>query len=558
MKRLSDIISPAFHEMYQKAFYDDDVTFIVESGGRNAGKSANIALTIVLKLMREPINAVAIRKTDNTLQNSVFQQILWAIDTLGVEKYFIVRKSPLSITYKPRGNYIIFRGAQDPSRLKSLTDARFPFALAWIEEMDEFNKEEDVMKIKDSIVREKLPKGCQYKIFYSYNPPKQKHHWINKRYHTQILPPRTYHHHSTYMDNPYCSDEMIAEAEGYKKDNHLLYEWAYLGLPVGSGVEPFPNLNIKKGNISQEMIDSFDNYRFGVDWGYSIDPLAFVVLHYDKKRRKIYFVDEFVRTSVSSKEFADYLRGKHYDQDIIIADAAEPRTIAEVKNVYNIPHIKGAKKGKDSVEFGTKWLSELNEIVIDPLLTPKTAKEFEQIDFETDRYGETLPRLEDKNNHCLTGDSVVITENGEELLKNIKESGKILSYNTNTNSFEFKPYFDKRVTRKNATIVEVQLESDRTVKMTPDHLVLTTKGWKEIQDCNEETEIISYEITTEKIKKITFLKEKEDVYNLEVEDNHNYVANNIVVHNCIDATRYALNDDMKPVKQEKIQLKGRL
>ena len=109
----------------------------LKKGGRGSGKSSDIGHVIVQMIMRYPVNAVCIRKTDNTLEQSVYEQLKWAISEQGVSHLFKFNKSPLKITYIPRGNYIIFRGAQDPERIKSLKDSRFPFAIGWIEELAE-------------------------------------------------------------------------------------------------------------------------------------------------------------------------------------------------------------------------------------------------------------------------------------------------------------------------------------------------------------------------------------------------------------------------------------
>ena len=63
--------------------------------------------------------------------------------------------------------------------------------------------------------------------------------------------------------------------------------------------------------------------------------------------------------------------------------------------------MKAAKKGSGSVEYGEKWLDDLDEIVIDPKRTPNTAKEFEDIDYQTDRDGNLKNKLEDSANHTI-------------------------------------------------------------------------------------------------------------------------------------------------------------
>ena len=183
-----------------------------------------------------------------------------------------------------------------------------------------------------------------------------------------------------------------------KEKNPLKYRWIFLGEPIGSGVVPFSNLVFRK--ITDEEVASFDNIRQGNDWGYATDPLAFVRLHYDKTRRKIYFIDEIYGVKLFNRELAERLKKKGYDKTLTTADSAEPKSISEMKCEYDC-NFKGAKKGPGSVEYGENWLDDLEEIVIDVNRTPNVAREFESIDYQTDRDGNAKAKLEDKDNHTI-------------------------------------------------------------------------------------------------------------------------------------------------------------
>ncbi|MBN4910746.1 PBSX family phage terminase large subunit [Staphylococcus sp. EG-SA-13] len=395
---MSQLIPSHFHDLW-RATKDNSILNIVAKGGRGSGKSSDTAIIITQLIMRYPVNALILRKIDNTLASSVFEQIKWAINEMQVSHLFQVKVSPMEIIYKPRGNKMIFRGAQNPERIKSLKDARFPFTIAWIEELAEFKTEDEVTTITNSLLRGELDDGLFYKFYYTYNPPKRKQSWVNKKYETSFQPDNTFVHHSTYMNNPYIAKEFIKEAEAAKQRNEMRYRWEYLGEAIGSGVVPFNNLQIE--TIPQSLYDTFDNIRNAVDFGYATDPLAFVRWHYDKKKRIIYAMDEYYGVQISNREFANWLHKKGYQSDDIYADSAEPKSIAELKKEHGIKRIKGVKKGKDSVEYGEQWLDDLQSIVIDPKRTPNIAREFENIDYETDKDGNVKPRLEDKDNHSI-------------------------------------------------------------------------------------------------------------------------------------------------------------
>ena len=396
--KLSSLIPPKFHSVWRAA-KQKNILNVVCSGGRGSGKSSNVAHIITQLLMRHPINAVGIRKIDNTLEQSIYEQMKWAISEQQVTHLFKFNKSPLRITYLPRGNYMVFRGAQYPERIKSLKDSRFPFAIAWVEELAEFRTEDEVTTITNSLLRGELGEQLQYKFFFTYNPPKRKQSWVNKKYGTQFVSGNTFVHHSTYLDNPFIAKEFIKEAEETKKKNETKYRWEYMGEAIGSGITPFNNLEFRE--ITDEEVANFDNIRNGNDFGYATDPNAFVRIHYDKKKNGIYIFDELYKQQLSNRKLAEWLKEKGYDNDVIFADSAEPKSIAELKNDFGISKIKGVKKGPDSVEFGERWLDDLDFICIDPKRTPKTAFEFENIDYQTDRDGNPKPRLIDKDNHSI-------------------------------------------------------------------------------------------------------------------------------------------------------------
>ena len=164
--RLSTLVNPCFVELHKKIKNKEHLRYVLK-GGRGSGKSFMISIELVLDLIKNPISILCVRKVGNTLYESVYEQLKEAVDVLGVGAYFNFGKSPLKITYLPRGNSIIFRGADDPSKIKSLKVAKFPVATLWIEELAEFKTEEEVSMIENSVLRAELEDGLSYKLIYS-------------------------------------------------------------------------------------------------------------------------------------------------------------------------------------------------------------------------------------------------------------------------------------------------------------------------------------------------------------------------------------------------------
>ena len=393
--KISDLLTPKFYPLYL-AWKSNKYTRLVCKGGRGSAKSTNIALILVVDLMQYPVNTICFRKVGETLRKSVYEQIKWAIKFLGVEEYFEYKLSPLEIIYKERGNKFIFMGVDDPQKSKSIKEAQFPVARYWFEELAEFKNEDEVETVLNSIFRGKLEKGLIYKGFFSYSPPKMKHNWVNKKYNYSFIENNVFVHHSVYLDNPHISEEFIKEAEAVKAKDETKYKLVYMGEPIGNGLVPFPNLEIRE--IEASEIAGLEKFRNGVDWGYGVDPLAFVRWGYDKKKGIIYALDEYYGVGLKNRNLANYILSKGYDE-LVMCDSAEPKSIDELKE-YDIS-AWGAKKGAGSVEYGEKWLSDLEAIVIDPKRTPNISREFEMIDYDTDREGNPLPRLCDSNNHTI-------------------------------------------------------------------------------------------------------------------------------------------------------------
>ncbi len=394
--KTDELVLESFWDFWE-ACYDPYFTHFVCKGGRNSAKSTTISQRQDFDIIDNPINVLVIRKIEKDIYNTVYQQLKKSINLMGLQDEFEYYKSPMRIVYKARGNGFLFRGADNPGSFKSITSSDFPITQIWFEEADQFRTEDELQIIIDSILREKLPNDMTYKFFYSYNPPPRKAHWLNKKYESRILPSNTYVHHSYYYNNPFLAEQTIQEIERVKKQNLKKYEWMYLGKATGGGIVPFENLVFRK--ITDEEIKTFDNIRQGIDWGYAVDPFCFLRMNFDKTRRKLYIYDEIYGVKLSNRYVASKMIEKKYNFVNTIADSAEPKSIAEMRELGI--KITGAKKGEGSVEYGEKWLDDLDEIVIDPERCPNAAREFENIDYQIDKDGNQKAKLEDKDNHSI-------------------------------------------------------------------------------------------------------------------------------------------------------------
>lgn len=391
---LYDYLGDAFHELA------DDVgnhghTHYDLSGGRGSLKSSAISLMIPCLMIAHPgTHACVFRKVGNTIRDSVFSQYIWAIDKLGMSDLWDAKTSPPELVYKPTKQRILFRGADDPMKLKSIKAPFGYIAFTHFEEKDQFAGRKEIRNILQSTMRG----GQVYWNFESYNPPISRDNWANLD--SQEVRADRLCHKSTYLQAPaeWLGEQFLAEAEYVRENNEREYRHEYLGEAVGSGSEVFENLEVRE--ITDEEINRFDRVRNGLDWGYYPDPFAFNRMQYDAAQRTLYIFDELTARKQGNKETAERLLAKGLTrEDRITADSAEPKSIADYQK-FGLNCV-GAQKGPGSVEYSMKWLQQLNKIVIDPRRCPDTAKEFTSYEYERTKDGDIISGYPDRDNHHI-------------------------------------------------------------------------------------------------------------------------------------------------------------
>lgn len=390
--KLSEMISPAFRESH-RAVKSGEINELVEKGGRGSAKSSYISIELILQMLKHPeCHAVVLRKVGNTLRTSVYAQICWAIAELGLSRKFKRTVSPTECTYLPTGQKILFFGLDDPGKLKSI---KLPFGyigLGWFEELDQFDGPEQVRNVEQSIFR-----GGPYSFcFKSFNPPITRDNWANK--YALKEKDGLFVHHSTYLTTPkkWLGTRFLADAEHLKEVDERAYRHEYLGEAVGTGGNVFDKLELRE--IKGEEIASFDRIYQGVDWGFAPDPFAFIRVHYDHAREKLYVIDELYVNRWSNSRTAEWIKEKGYIDAYVTCDSAEPKSVADFR-ACGIP-AKAAIKGPGSIEHGMKWL-QVRTIVIDQKRTPNAYKEFVNYEYDRDKDGNWISGYPDENNHLI-------------------------------------------------------------------------------------------------------------------------------------------------------------
>ena len=390
--RLSSVLGPAFHLLARDVFQHGHTHYDL-SGGRGSLKSSCVSLLVPLILLTNPnTHALVLRKVANTIRDSVYAQYLWAIGELGMAEYWDAKVQPMELIYKPTKQRIMFRGADDPMKIKSI---KVPFgyiAVTHFEEKDQFAGRAEIRTILQSTMRG----GSKFWNFESYNPPISRDNWANK----DSLEDREDRlcHKSTYLEAPpeWLGEQFLIEAQHLKDTDERAYQHEYLGIPVGTGGNVFDKLELRK--ITDEEVRTFDRIYQGVDWGYMPDPFAFIRAHYDKARETIYLIDEIYQNKLSNEQSARMIKEKGYTDAYIICDSAEPKSVADYR-AMGLP-AKSAVKGPDSVAYGMKWLQR-RKIVINRKRTPHAYDEFVNYEYERDKDGEFISGYPDEKNHLI-------------------------------------------------------------------------------------------------------------------------------------------------------------
>ena len=381
-------------------------------GGRGSTKSSFISLCLVLLVVANPwANAVVVRRFGNTLRDSVYQQVLWAIEELGLSRWFRAKVSPMEIVYVPTGQRIVFRGADDPLKLKGVKFTRGYCAVTWFEELDQFEGIEAVRSILNSLRRG----GDDFWIFYSYNPPKTLWSWVNRERLERERRADTLVRGSSYLDVAEAHPEWIGsafveEAEWLREENELAWRWEYLGEVTGTGGAVFGN--IVEERLSDARVRSFGRVRNGVDWGWFPDPWRFVRCGWEPAARRLTLLEELSATRtmpadtgrmvVDALTFADAEGEDAYFHDETVWCDDTPDSKVQMATWRRELGLRARPARKSHLRrLSYDWLAGLREIVIDPERCPWAHEEFRLKEYMRDRDGSWVDEIPDGNDHSI-------------------------------------------------------------------------------------------------------------------------------------------------------------
>lgn len=410
------MIAEPFLAVHRQVSYERGGDFWLY-GGRSSTKSSYISLEIVYGLMRHPDRSAFImvkRKTD--IREGVYEQMRWALAKLDVLNVWDCNVSPLRMVNKQTGQVITFRGGDNTEKTKAVKAPNGTyFAYLWLEEADQFAGMNELRTVYQSVTRD-AGQDAIYFRFHSFNPPRSRKSWANQKI-EELKAEGTPVYKANYNDVPreWIPSQTYEDAERLKLTDPESFAHEYLGEPVGFGNEVFERVEVRE--ITPEERKSIDYHYYGVDWGFSVDPFAWVKLGYDAKTRTLYMLDEIVSTGLSNQKAAELVLAKlnatlksagGTDESIIEdaepyavvwCDSAEPKSIADFREL-GINAKAADKQGIHNVRNSIKWLQCRTKIVIDTSCTV-AAREFTSYSYELTKDGEATGALVDADNHTI-------------------------------------------------------------------------------------------------------------------------------------------------------------
>ena len=383
-------------------FWNDKHFYRVVKGSRGSKKSKTIAINMIYRIMKYPeSNLLVIRRVFNTLKNSCRADLIWAINRLKVNHLWRVPKGEHTLTYLPTGQQILFAGLDDPLKLTSITVAQGYLNFVWIEEAFQIEKQEMFETLEESI-RGILPPHLFHQITLSFNPWSEDH-WLRKRFYNDTYDREyeddlIYATTTDYTMNEFLDEITIKRFEEMKIKRPNRYRVAGLGeWGIAEGlvynnweILDFDAIELLKKDFSLEA-------AFGLDFGFTNDPSAFIAVIVDLRNKRLFIFDEFYKKRLLNNEIAEEIKIRGYSKDEITADCAEAKSIEEIRR-HGISRIKQSSKGKGSVNQGIQYIQQF-DIYVHTKCT-NTIMEFKNYVWE-EKNGITLNKAADNYNHLM-------------------------------------------------------------------------------------------------------------------------------------------------------------
>lgn len=348
--RVQENINPHF-----KSVWVSSLPYNVLKGGRNSFKSSVIVLKLVYMMLRyiivgETANIVIIRKVANTIRDSVFNKVWWALSLFGIDRQFSKTVSPFKIVHKRTGSTFYFYGQDDFQKLKS-NDIGNIIAV-WYEEAAEFASQEDFDQSNVTFMRQKHPRAKFVQFFWSYNPPRNPYSWINEWFESIKTNKNYLAHSSTYLDDKlgFVTEQMLEDIERIKENDFDYYRYLYLGEAVGLGNNVY-NMSTFHPIEALPSDDRLIGICFALDGGHQQSATACCSFGITAKG-KVILLDTWYYSPAGqvNKKAPSQLSKEIHEYMSSVIDKYKVQALQ-----YTIDSAEGALRNQMFLDFGLRW-----------------------------------------------------------------------------------------------------------------------------------------------------------------------------------------------------------
>ncbi len=344
---------------------------------------------------------------------------------------------------------------------------------------------DEVVLMPESFVEQALAR-CSVdgaKFWFSCNPGSPLH-WFKEKWVDRVKELNALYLHFAMTDNPSLSEETLNR---YKKIYQgVFYQRYVLGEWVLAEGLVYPNYD----NTIKTEERKYSRYNVSMDYGIQ-NPTA--MLLWGLCGGVWYVVKEYYHSGRDTNEqktdeqyYSELCRlcgNLPIERVYIDPSASSFITLIRQKGKYYVR--KADNDVLEGIQHTASVLADKKVLIND--CCKNTIREFSLYSWDGDS---TEDEVIKENDHCLTGDTLVMTEDGDIPIKDlIGKSGKLWSLNIETCKPELKPFAEVRMTCENAEIYEVELENGLKVKATSEHPIYTKRGWIQIKDLRSDDEI---------------------------------------------------------------------
>jgi phage terminase large subunit len=214
------LTNPALYDFWEQVFLGQVDTAVLH-GGRSSSKTRDTACQLVRLIDHVPVKmrVLCIRRFQNRIQESVYTELKWAINHLGLSGSFAIQKT--TIIHIPSGSEFIFYGIErNLEDIKGTSD----IDILWVEEAEKLTEDQWI------VIAPTIRKEDSLAILL-FNP-KFVTDYVWRNFVVNV-PPHCVVRRINYTENLFLSQKALRDIALMKDRDPETFEHIYGGVPLG-------------------------------------------------------------------------------------------------------------------------------------------------------------------------------------------------------------------------------------------------------------------------------------------------------------------------------------